>query len=55
MSSEPAGPGFDESSPIVPAASYDVDEVTDTTYGPLKVAIEDHPKIRFLTTKEQVQ
>ena len=38
---EPAGPGFDESSPTVPAAGDDVDVVTDTTYGPLKVACED--------------
>lgn len=38
---EPAGPGFDESSPTVPAASDDVDVVTDTTYGPLKVACEE--------------
>jgi 2'-hydroxyisoflavone reductase len=45
--SQPAGPGFDESSPIVPAASYDVDEVTDTTYGPLKVAIEEAARTRF--------
>ena len=39
--SEPAGPGFDETSPTVPAAGFDVDEITDTTYGPLKVAVED--------------
>jgi 2'-hydroxyisoflavone reductase len=38
---EPAGPGFDESSPVVPAAGDDVDVVTDTTYGPLKVACEE--------------
>lgn len=38
---EPAGPGFDESSPTVEAASYDVEEVTETTYGPLKVACEE--------------
>lgn len=38
---EPAGPAFDESSPTLPAASGDVDVVTDTTYGPLKVACEE--------------
>jgi 2'-hydroxyisoflavone reductase len=38
---EPAGPGFDESSPTVPAAADDVDTITDTTYGPLKVACEE--------------
>ncbi len=38
---EPAGPAFDESSPTVPAAGDDVDAVTDTTYGPLKVACEE--------------
>jgi 2'-hydroxyisoflavone reductase len=37
---EPAGPGFDESSPTVPPAGPDVTEVTDDTYGPLKVSIE---------------
>ncbi len=37
---EPTGPGFDESSPTVEPAGDDVDTVTDTTYGPLKVAIE---------------
>jgi 2'-hydroxyisoflavone reductase len=45
--SAPDGPGFDESSPIVPAASYDVDEITDTTYGPLKVAVEEAARARF--------
>lgn len=44
---EPAGPGFDESSPLVPTASYDVDVVTDSTYGPLKVAIEEAARARF--------
>ncbi|HET7901958.1 MAG TPA: NAD-dependent epimerase/dehydratase family protein [Candidatus Nanopelagicales bacterium] len=44
---EPAGPGFDETSPTVPAASYDVDEITDTTYGQLKVAIEEAARDRF--------
>ena len=38
---EPAGPGFDESSPTVPAAAADVDVVTDETYGALKVAVEN--------------
>jgi 2'-hydroxyisoflavone reductase len=38
---EPAGPGFDESSPTVPAAAPDVEEITDQTYGPLKVAVEN--------------
>lgn len=38
---EPAGPAFDESSPTVPAAGDDVDVVTDSTYGPLKVACEE--------------
>jgi 2'-hydroxyisoflavone reductase len=37
---DPAGPGFDESSPTVPPAAADVDTVTSETYGPLKVAIE---------------
>jgi 2'-hydroxyisoflavone reductase len=36
----PAGPGFDESSPTVPPAADDVTEVTNDTYGPLKVSIE---------------
>lgn len=43
----PEGPGFDEGSPIVEAASYDVDEITDTTYGPLKVAVEEAARARF--------
>ena len=38
---EPAGPAFDESSPTGPAAGDDVDVVTDSTYGPLKVACEE--------------
>lgn len=37
----PAGPGFDESSPTVPAAGPDVEEITEQTYGPLKVAVEE--------------
>jgi 2'-hydroxyisoflavone reductase len=37
---DPAGPGFDETSPTVPPASPEVTEITDTTYGPLKVAVE---------------
>lgn len=43
----PDGPGFDESSHLVEAASYDVDEITDTTYGQLKVAIEQAARARF--------
>ena len=34
------GPGGDEDSALLPAAGDDVDDVTDTTYGPLKVACE---------------
>ena len=37
---DPPGPGGDEDSPLVPVAGEDVEEVTDTTYGPLKVACE---------------
>jgi 2'-hydroxyisoflavone reductase len=37
---DPAGPGFDESSPTVAAAGPEITEVTETTYGPLKVAVE---------------
>jgi 2'-hydroxyisoflavone reductase len=37
---EPAGPSFDESSPTVPPAADGVAEVTNDTYGPLKVSIE---------------
>ena len=37
---EPDGPGFDEESRTVEPAADDVDEVTNDTYGPLKVAIE---------------
>jgi 2'-hydroxyisoflavone reductase len=36
----PDGPGFDESSPTVEPAADDVDEVTDESYGRLKVSIE---------------
>jgi 2'-hydroxyisoflavone reductase len=36
----PPGPGGDEDSALLPVAGDDVDEVTDTTYGPLKVACE---------------
>lgn len=36
----PSGPGFDESSPTVAPAAPDVEDVTETTYGPLKVACE---------------
>jgi 2'-hydroxyisoflavone reductase len=35
-----AGPGGDEDSALLPVAGDDVDEVTDRTYGPLKVACE---------------
>jgi len=34
------GPDGDEDSALLPVAGDDVDEVTDTTYGPLKVACE---------------
>jgi 2'-hydroxyisoflavone reductase len=34
------GPGGEEDSALLPVAGDDVDEVTDTTYGPLKVACE---------------
>jgi 2'-hydroxyisoflavone reductase len=34
------GPGGDEDSALSPVVADDVDEVTDTTYGPLKVACE---------------
>jgi 2'-hydroxyisoflavone reductase len=34
------GPGGDEDSDLLPVADDDVDEVTDTTYGPLKAACE---------------
>lgn len=44
---EPAGPGFDEASPTVPAAGPDVDVITDQTYGPLKVAVEEAARERF--------
>ena len=37
---EPAGPGFDETSPTVPPAAADVADVTNDTFGPLKVSIE---------------
>jgi len=36
----PPGPGGDEGSALLPVAGDDVDEVTETTYGPLKVACE---------------
>ena len=36
----PDGPGFTESALLLPAAGPDVYEVTDATYGPLKVACE---------------
>jgi 2'-hydroxyisoflavone reductase len=37
---DPPGPGGDEDSALLPVAGDDVDEVTDMTYGPLKVACE---------------
>ena len=37
---DPPGPGGDEDSALLPVAGDDVDEVTETTYGPLKVACE---------------
>jgi 2'-hydroxyisoflavone reductase len=43
----PAGPGFDESSPTVPAAGPDVEEITEQTYGPLKVAVEELARVIF--------
>ena len=36
----PPGPGGDEDSALLPVAGDDVDEVTGSTYGPLKVACE---------------
>ncbi len=36
----PAAPGFDESSPVLAVPEPVPDEVTDVTYGPLKVACE---------------
>lgn len=36
----PPGPDGDEDSALLPVAGDDVDEVTDATYGPLKVACE---------------
>jgi 2'-hydroxyisoflavone reductase len=44
---EPAGPGFDETSPTVPAAGDDVEVITDSTYGPLKVAVERAARTSF--------
>jgi 2'-hydroxyisoflavone reductase len=38
---EPDGPGADEDSRLFPAASEDTTEVTNETYGPLKVACEN--------------
>ena len=34
------GPDADEDGPLLPAAGDDVDQITETTYGPLKVACE---------------
>lgn len=41
---EPAGAGFDATSPTVPAAAPDVHEITNDTYGPLKVACEEQAR-----------
>jgi 2'-hydroxyisoflavone reductase len=38
---EPEAAGADEDSPLLPAASEDVTEVTNQTYGPLKVTCEN--------------
>jgi len=38
---EPDGPGADEDSPLFPAAPEDATEVTNETYGPLKVSCEN--------------
>jgi 2'-hydroxyisoflavone reductase len=35
------GPDADEDGPVLPAARDDVDQITETTYGPLKVACEN--------------
>ena len=37
---DPPGPDGDEDSALLPVAGDDVEEITDTTYGPLKVACE---------------
>jgi 2'-hydroxyisoflavone reductase len=37
---DPPGPGGDEDSALLPVAGDDVEQVTETTYGPLKVACE---------------
>lgn len=37
---KPLGRGYDESSPLLPAAAEDVEEITNDTYGPLKVTCE---------------
>jgi 2'-hydroxyisoflavone reductase len=37
---KPVGRGYDESSPLLPAATEDVNEITNDTYGPLKVTCE---------------
>ena len=44
---KPDAPGFDESSPTSPAAGNDVTDVTEQTYGPLKVAVEQVARERF--------
>ena len=43
----PDGPGFHESSPTVEPAGDDVTEITDTSYGQLKVAVELVARERF--------
>ena len=37
---QPLARGYDESSPLFPAATEDVDQITNDTYGPLKVTCE---------------
>jgi 2'-hydroxyisoflavone reductase len=37
---DPPGPGGDEDSALLPVADDDIEDVVDTTYGPLKVACE---------------
>ena len=43
----PAAIGFDETSALLPPASDDVTEVTNETYGPLKVSVELAARARF--------
>jgi 2'-hydroxyisoflavone reductase len=44
---DPDGPGADEDAPVWDTAPDDVDEVTDKTYGPLKVACELEARNRY--------